>query len=133
MNKPRTRLTRQRQVIIDQLCRLHTHPTADELYQLIRPQLPHISLGTVYRNLELLSDQAVIQRLELAGHQRRYDGRPEPHVHIRCTACDRVTDLPVLPPHMPLAEVQQHTDFLVTAQRVEFVGLCPACQSEKDN
>lgn len=131
MNKTPTRLTRQRQLVLDQLCTLRTHPTADELYQLLRCQLPHISLGTVYRNLELLSDQGVIQRLELSGHQRRYDGNAAQHCHIRCTVCDRVADLPVTPPRTPLTEVQDHTDFLVTGQRTDFSGICPSCRTEE--
>ncbi|MEN6404530.1 MAG: transcriptional repressor [Armatimonadia bacterium] len=132
MNRPTTRLTRQRQLVLDQLCALRTHPTADELYQLLRCQLPHISLGTVYRNLELLSDHGVIQRLELSGHQRRYDGNATPHNHIRCAVCDRVADLPIAPPQAPLAEAQRHTDFLVTGLKTEFVGLCPSCRFAKD-
>lgn len=131
MNKS-TRTTRQRQVILDQLCALSTHPTADELYHLVRQELPHISLGTVYRNLELLSDQGLIQCLELSGHQRRYDGNTAPHSHIRCTVCDRVADLPIAPPQAPLAEAQRHTDFLVTGLKTEFVGLCPSCRCAKD-
>ncbi|MCE5325466.1 MAG: transcriptional repressor [Planctomycetaceae bacterium] len=131
MNKASTRLTKQRHVILDQLCAICTHPTADELYQLVRCQLPHISLGTVYRNLELLSDQGVIQRLELSGHQRRYDGNAADHCHIRCVHCDRVADVEgeyTLPPLQSLASA---TNYEIIGQRVELLGLCPDCKSSK--
>ena len=67
-------MTRQRPVILEELKNLTTHPTADELYSMVRRRLPRISLGTVYRNLEILSEMGLAQKLESAGAQRRYGG-----------------------------------------------------------
>tara|TARA_B100000609_G_scaffold195782_1_gene190247 strand:+ start:193 stop:603 length:411 start_codon:yes stop_codon:yes gene_type:complete len=85
--------TNQRRVILEELRSVTSHPTADELYSMIREKLPKISLGTVYRNLELLSSAGQIMKLELSGKQKRFDGRPDQHFHMRCTACDCVVDL----------------------------------------
>jgi Fur family ferric uptake transcriptional regulator len=122
------RHTQQREVILQELCVLTSHPTADELFQIVRRRLPRISLATVYRNLQLLAEQGVIARLELPGQPQRFDGMAARHTHIRCLHCDAVADLDIQPRETPLAEVQQHTDYQVTDQRTEFVGQCPRCQ-----
>ena len=67
MAQPQTRMTRQRAVILEELRKVKTHPTADELYSIVRERLPRISLGTVYRNLDFLADTGEIRRLEAAG------------------------------------------------------------------
>ena len=79
--------TNQRRVILEELRSVTSHPTADELYSMIREKLPKISLGTVYRNLELLSSAGQIMKLELSGKQKRFDGRPDQHFHMRLPFC----------------------------------------------
>ncbi len=85
--------TMQRQAIREELCKLTSHPTADELYEIVRQRIPQISLGTVYRNLEQLSEIGIIRKLETAGKQKRFDGNIEPHHHLRCRQCGAVSDL----------------------------------------
>ena len=80
------RVTRQRRVILEELRKLTSHPTAPALYEVVRRRLPRISLGTVYRNLELLARAGFIQRLDLQGAEARFDGNPEHHYHVRCRA-----------------------------------------------
>jgi Fur family ferric uptake transcriptional regulator len=122
------RITRQRQVILEELRKVTTHPTADEVCQMVRRRMPRISLGTVYRNLEILSDYGLVQKLELAGSQRRFDGNTNPHYHVRCNGCNRVEDLPAQPISIPETAIQEMTDFEITGHRVEFYGLCPGCK-----
>lgn len=130
-----TRHTRQRQVILEELGRVSSHPTAEEVYRLVRERLPRISLATVYRNLELLSEQGRVARLEVPGSQRRFDGATAAHHHIRCVDCGRIADLWLdhCPP--PLDRVRAATDFEVLSQRVEFTGRCPECAkiAQQDN
>ena len=66
--------TAQREAILEELRSVDTHPTADELYVMLRRRMPQISLGTVYRNLEQLSQLGVIQKLATTGKQKRFDG-----------------------------------------------------------
>ena len=64
MSQPQTRMTRQRMVILEELRKVKTHPTADELYAMVRTRMPRISLGTVYRNLDFLTESKEILKLE---------------------------------------------------------------------
>lgn len=121
-------ITRQRQIILEELRKVTTHPTADELCQLVRRRLPHISLGTVYRNLEILSAHGLMQKLELAGSQRRFDGNVQNHYHVRCLGCGRVEDLPTRPIPISESDLRAATQFEIIGHRVEFFGWCPDCK-----
>lgn len=125
----RTRTTRQRTVILEELRSLTCHPTADQLYQRVRDRLPHISLGTIYRNLELLSEQGQIQRLEVTGGQMHFDGNPEPHCHIRCHDCGAVGDVDWSLELPAVGQLQELTDWEVTGRTLELTGYCPACRA----
>ena len=127
MNAPQTRLTRQRVVILEELRKSHAHPTADEIYALVCRRLPRISLGTVYRNLDFLSESGEILKLEVAGSIRRFDGDISPHQHVRCLRCGRVGD--IHPPcEVPATCGAQASGFSITGVRLEFEGLCDACR-----
>jgi len=125
------RKTKQREVILEELMKLRCHPSADELYERVRKRLPRISLGTVYRNLEILSREGIIHRLELGGSQMRFDGDACEHQHIRCVRCGRIDDLPG---GAALAERDaraiRKTGYRVVEKRVEFFGICPACSNK---
>ncbi|MEN8140933.1 MAG: transcriptional repressor [Thermodesulfobacteriota bacterium] len=123
------RMTKQRQVILEELCKVTSHPTADEMYQMIRKRLPKISLGTVYRNLEILSELGMVLKLDVGGTQKRFDGNVNPHHHIRCSTCGCVADIMALPVDPDLERVaQEMTDFRIERHSLEFIGTCPSCQ-----
>lgn len=123
----RLRITRQRQFILEELKKVVTHPTADEIYRMVRERMPRVSLGTIYRNLETLSERGVIQKLELAGTQRRYDATTETHYHIRCNRCGCVEDLEMKPLEAIESAASAVTRFTVTGHTMEFEGVCPNC------
>ncbi len=120
------RLSRQRETILEELRKVTSHPTADEVYDMVRKILPRISLGTVYRNLDFLSNKGVVLRLGGAGTQKRFDGNPAAHPHLRCSSCGRVEDLegPCALPELP---VEQSMGYVRLRCDVEFVGVCPTC------
>lgn len=121
------RVTRQRQVLLEELCKVRSHPTADELYQMARKRLPRISLGTVYRNLELMAEHGMIQKLEVGGTQKRFDGNAGSHYHVRCLKCGRVDDLD-MELELDMEELaRQRTGFTILRHSLEFSGLCPYC------
>ncbi len=123
------RVTEQRRIILEELKKVNSHPTANEIYDMVRKRLPKISLGTVYRNLEILSEAGMIQKLELAGTQKRFDGTVENHSHVRCLGCGRVEDISVDP--IPGIDVLKgQSEYKILWHRLEFMGLCPQCQSE---
>jgi Fur family ferric uptake transcriptional regulator len=128
--KKNVRLSRQREAILAELCKVKTHPTADEVYDMVRKVIPRISLGTVYRNLDFLSSQGIVLRLGGAGTQKRFDGNPVPHPHLRCSVCGRVDDLehPLALPEIPAEHALGYTGLRCD---VEFVGVCPICAERK--
>jgi Fe2+ or Zn2+ uptake regulation protein len=128
LNTLNLRMTRQRRVILEELRKVNTHPSADEIYEMVRKRLPRISLGTVYRNLEVLSESGDIQKLELGCSLRRFDGTPENHYHIRCTRCDRVVDAPIDFSIDIEQKLKDETSFKIIGHKLEFVGICPDCQ-----
>ncbi|OGV49043.1 MAG: hypothetical protein A2X49_14410 [Lentisphaerae bacterium GWF2_52_8] len=124
--------TSQRRVLLEELRKVDTHPTADELYMMVRKRLPKISLGTVYRNLEMLSTAGEVAKIEMTGKQKRFDGRAGWHHHLRCLDCDAVEDL-----HLPkLSELDGILGTLIDGElirgcAIEFTGLCKKCAIEK--
>jgi Fur family ferric uptake transcriptional regulator len=124
------RKTRQREVILKELRRLRSHPTAVGLYEIVRRRLPRISLGTVYRNLERLADMGVIQKLVWAGSQARFDGNADCHHHVRCTRCGRVDDLPGPPLDLAKVKYDDCHGYQLFGYRLEYLGICPRCRQE---
>ena len=124
------RTTRQRRIILEELRKLRTHPSADEVYDVVRKRLPRISLGTVYRNLEILSELGEIQKLELSGTLKRFDWNTSKHYHIRCINCDRVDDAPIGFMKNVEDSLNGATDYKIMDHRLEFLGLCPVCMDK---
>lgn len=122
------RITRQRKAILDCLRGVETHPTADEIYRMVRRRMPKVSLGTVYRNLELLCEHGEILKLELGGSQRRYDGNLKKHYHIRCIQCGRVGDIMINPTSIPESFSVKHKEFDIIGHRLDFQGICQDCK-----
>ncbi len=121
------RLTPQRQAILEELAKVKTHPTANEVYDMVRKRLPRIGLGTVYRNLELMAKNGLILKLEVGGTQKRFDATIDLHYHIRCTNCGKVDDIELdAIPH--INEMASNTsDYQVLSHHIEFSGICETC------
>lgn len=85
--------SRQREAIKDYLSNTKEHPTADTVYMNIRKTHPNISLGTVYRNLNLLVDQGEALKLNGMDESDHFDGNVDPHYHFVCNRCNRIYDI----------------------------------------
>jgi Fur family ferric uptake transcriptional regulator len=129
---PMIRLTTQRQIILEELAKVKTHPTASELYDMVRKRLPRIGLGTVYRNLELMADNNMILKLEVGGTQKRFDATTEPHYHIRCSCCGKVDDIDVPVIEDLVTAAAESSAYQILGHHVEFTGVCPECQERED-
>lgn len=122
------RMTNQRKIILEELKKVTSHPTADEVYRMVRERLPKISLGTIYRNLYIMSESGLIQRLEVGGSQNRFDANLEDHYHIRCTKCGLIEDIPKK--SVPGLEdvFSGALGYEITGHRIELIGICPDCR-----
>src|SRR5210317_189104 len=126
------RLTSQRQVILEELAKVKTHPTANEVYDMVRKRLPRIGLGTVYRNLELMADNGMILKLEVGGSQKRFDATTNLHYHIRCTSCGKVDDIELTAmPHLDQL-ASDSSDYQVVGHHIEFSGICATCSAAQE-
>ncbi|PID74075.1 MAG: transcriptional repressor [Desulfobacterales bacterium] len=121
-------MTRQRRVILEEIRNLKVHPSADDVYEAVRRRMPRISLGTVYRNLEVLSGMGEIQKLPVGGPLKRYDKNTHRHYHVRCIACNRVEDVPMDFMGDIEAAMDGSMGFRFLGHHLEFTGLCADCQ-----
>ena len=87
------RFSRQRQMVLDVVKNRTKHPTADKVYEILKKDHPEISLGTVYRNLNLLAEMGEISRVETSSVKDHFDGNQHPHAHFVCRKCGGVFDL----------------------------------------
>jgi Fe2+ or Zn2+ uptake regulation protein len=120
------RMTRQRQIILQELRKVNVHPSADEIYSVVRGVLPHISLGTVYRNLEILSEKRYVEKLEFGG-QRRFDGNMEKHYHLQCLGCGSIEDIPQNMVESFELSPEKIRQYRVLGYRLLFQGVCDEC------
>ena len=125
------RITPQRRMIQEELQKLDFHPTAAELYKILRKRLPRLSLGTVYRNLDLLVRLGQINKLETGGSEAKFDGNTRRHHHIRCHICGRMDDINDLPADLTSPLQKEIRGYQILDQRFEFVGICPSCRARQ--
>ncbi|WP_417915229.1 Fur family transcriptional regulator [Candidatus Electronema sp. JM] len=125
---PMNRRTIQRQILLEELGKARNHPTACELYDIVRKRLPRIGLGTVYRNLELMADTGLILKLEVGGSQKRFDAELEPHYHIRCCRCGKVENIEMDIIQNIVQAAAKKTSYNIIGHHIEFIGDCPECQ-----
>jgi Fe2+ or Zn2+ uptake regulation protein len=123
------RCTRQRVAVFNYLSSVHTHPTAEEVFEAVRPIVPSISLATVYKSLEALVACKLAAKLGFGDGPARYDCRSDNHYHLRCLKTGRIRDLPI--PYDPsliwklnaaIRKVLTQEGFQVTDYRLELLG-----------
>ncbi len=132
MNKRRYKRSRQREHLYKLLQSTDKHPTASWIYDQLKPEFSNLSMGTVYRNINILLDQNLIQKIEAGSSFDRYDANTEPHYHFLCNECGAVDDIPVEPFETLNEDVSQSTGYRVEGHRLDFYGICPECvQQEK--
>lgn len=121
------RMTRQKKVIIEVLRSTKCHPTADWIYEEAKKQIPDLSLGTVYRNLNLLKEMGEIMELNYGSTFSRFDGNPKNHYHFHCQECGKIFDLDLVPdPRLVGGGVIDGHE--IKTHRLEFYGVCAECK-----
>jgi len=123
------RKSKQKEAILKVVKSTDTHPTADWVYEQVRRDIPNISLGTVYRNLKLLTRDGEILGLGGGDTAGRFDGNIRDHYHFRCERCNRVLDLDEPVDKTMNERLAQRLGVTVNRHSLEFYGLCQDCQS----
>lgn len=126
--EPRSKHFRKRDAILTYLRSTDVHPSAEMVYAGVKPEIPDISLGTVYRNLSLFKQQGLIQSLGNVNGVERFDGNIKPHVHFVCTFCGRILDLhEIQVPHTLSQQAAGLARGTVSQCQLTFLGKCDAC------
>lgn len=121
--------SKKREAILSALTGTKEHPTAEMLYNKLKPHYPELSLGTVYRNLSVLADEGLLIRVAHVDGQERYDAYTEPHPHFVCKKCHRVIDLELPEVIAPFISGTKEIDGCrIESYELTVSGICPACR-----
>jgi len=110
------------------------HPSAETIYNMLKPEHPELSLGTVYRNLNLLADMGIIQRVQMSIPQEHYDGNTSCHYHMLCDTCGEIVDIfPGDRCGTLKCGIETDEGHFINEQCVLFHGTCANCRSKSDS
>lgn len=124
--------SKQRDRILELLISTGTHPTASWIYDRLKKEFPDLSLGTVYRNLNILIEQDLIRKIDFGSTFDRYDANTSQHYHFICERCGSITDLKMSIDNELNKRVDMDTNFKTKRHRIEFYGLCDHCVKETE-
>lgn len=127
------KFSKQREQILETLKNNCIHPTAEQVYALVKPEMPSISLATVYRNLNQLAENGVIGKIEGLDGTARFDYCREQHYHFICTKCNKVYDVPYNIAPEVADKVREQTGLKVDSYEVSLKGICPDCLKKSNN
>ena len=123
-----TKSSKQYEAILEYVKGTTSHPTADSVYIEMRKIMPHISLGTVYRNLSKLAGEEKILRLTAGLESEHFDGNTNLHYHVVCTKCGVIADIEAEEPGVLNDWAQQRYNGEIDKHSVMFYGVCAECE-----
>jgi Fe2+ or Zn2+ uptake regulation protein len=124
-------LTSQRRAVLEALKDFRGHPSAEEVYLVVKKRNPKVALGTVYQALSVLEEIGLIEAKHWSESPVRYDLNTDPHYDIRCTRCGEVAEIPGIEFEDFAARIRENTPYKVTNASLVIEGLCPHCQAER--
>lgn len=132
-----TRYSKKRAAILSAIQGTDCHPSAEWVYQTLKPSHPDLSLGTVYRNLIFFQERGDIRSVGVVRGHERFDGITTPHSHFICRHCGAVMDLSRTELSDRIdRDVSEQYGLMVDRHELTFHGLCPTCihnqQHEED-
>ena len=126
-----TRHSKKREAILSAIRSTECHPSAEWVYQTLKPTHPDLSLGTVYRNLIFFQERGEIQSVGVVKGQERFDGVTAPHSHFVCNGCGTVTDLHKIKLDRNITrDVSEQYGLAVERHELTFYGLCQNCMQK---
>ena len=123
-------LTSQRRAVLEALGEAKGHPSAEDIYLIVKKKNPRVALGTVYQALSVLEEIGVIGSKHWSESPTRYDLNVEPHLDIRCVRCGEVSEIPGVEFGELEGRIRDNTTYEVTRAMLVLEGLCPICRRE---
>lgn len=123
--------SRKRQAILDLLRGTASHPSAEQIYNALKNEIPELSLGTVYRNLQILEQEGLVKAVSGVEGQARYDAKLTPHIHCYCRRCRKIMDADDLPAQDIFSALRFENGFEPESFELTVSGLCPECRNER--
>jgi len=121
------RVTPERELLVGIISR-NPHLDAAEIYRIAKGEQPRIGLATVYRTLNLLKELGVVRVCELGEAHRHYEVQQDDHLHLVCSHCGRIIDIP---PSASIRKLAESRGFHVEQIRLELIGYCAACAKKR--
>ena len=133
MSETKLRYSKQRETIYEVLKDDCTHPCVDDIYAKVKQLIPDISLGTVYRNLNLLADHHRITRLDIGDGVIHFDARIDPHYHLICDQCGTIQDIVCSQAILDelINKVNEQSEHVIKGAQILFHGTCSHCFKQK--
>lgn len=122
------KVTPQRRLIYQALEGRHSHPRAEDIYEVVRATIPDISLGTVYKTLRELVDMGEVIEIKYHGEQSRFDIITSPHNHLICMKCQKIEDVLTQIP-IPEPNLSEKNGFRIRQSEILYWGYCSDCQA----
>jgi Fur family peroxide stress response transcriptional regulator len=123
------RITPQRVAIVEYVMNTDSHPSAEEIYKLIRKKYPMVSLATVYKTLELLGEIGAVRELNFADGAR-YDANISKHVNVVCMRCGKIEDVDEESLAALESKIAKRSKYQIHSARFELYGYCNECKSK---
>ena len=121
-------LTSQRRAVLEALKEARGHPSAEDVYLIVKKKNPRVALGTVYQALSVLEEIGVVGSKHWSESPTRYDLNLEPHLDIRCVRCGEVAEIPGVELRDLEEHIRENTPYDVTRTTMVIEGLCPSCR-----
>jgi len=123
------RITPQRLAVLRILAESSDHPSVERIYEQVKKTFPTTSIATVYKTLVVMKELGEVLEIGFTDGSNRYDGnKPWPHPHLICTKCGKITDPDLDTLSHMTQELASETGFRIVSHRLDFFGICPACQ-----
>lgn len=122
--------SKQCEAVLKSVRAVHSHPTAYEIYDMVKKEIPNVSLGTVYRNLASLSGDGEITAISVGDGNVRYDGNIKSHLHLICTGCGEIEDVSIDSRLEELENNAKKSSFAADHGVYIIYGLCKNCQEQ---
>jgi Fur family transcriptional regulator, ferric uptake regulator len=121
-------LTSQRRAVLEALKEARGHPSAEDVYLIVKRKNPRVALGTVYQALSVLEEIGVVDSKHWSESPTRYDLNVEPHLDIRCARCGSVSEIPGVELGELEENIRYNTPYEVKRTTIVVEGLCPSCR-----